>query len=198
MRRQSATEVQPPVSSYDYVSLVRPIGDAGWPVAFDTPDAGAEGGRRQVELHPGHVLLRRWLGGLPFRASVDYVRYRGLAIALLDPEGEDEGVAVVLVHDEVELSVTLYSAPHADDVVAEWRFWSALLGLPMLITDAAGTLSAAYPTLGRLVVGEVQLRRRRRSVLRHRRPAMFKRRAAGRPAAPLPVHRGERELIARD
>ena len=198
MRRQCATEARPPVSSYDYVSLAWPIGGASWPVVFDTADAGADGDGRRVELHPGHVVLRRRLGGLPLRAAIEYSRYRGLAIALLDPEGEDDGVAVVLVHDDVELSVTLYSAPHVDDVVAEWRFWSGLLGLPMLITDAAGTHAAAYPTLGRLVIGEVQLRRRGRGVLRYRRPAMFKRRAAGRPAASPPVHRGERELSARD
>ncbi|MFD2140288.1 DUF6101 family protein [Ancylobacter oerskovii] len=191
-------EAWPPVSTYEYVSLARPIGTAGWPVVFEAPDPGADGGCRRVELHPEHLVLHRRLGGLPLRAAIDYSRFRGLAIALLDPQGEDDSVAVVLVHEDAELSVTLYSAPHVDDVVAEWRFWSGLLGLPMLITDAAGTLAAAYPTLGRLVIGGMQPRRRRRSVLRHRRPAMFRRRAAGCTPAALPVHRGERELIARD
>ena len=196
MRRHFAAEARPPVSTDQYVSLVHPLGDAGWPVMFDAPCAG--GGTRRVELHPGHLVLRRHLGGLPLCAAIEYTRYQGLAISLLDPEGDDEGIEVVLVHEDAELSVTLYSAPHVDDVVAEWRFWSALMGRPMLVSDASGRLAAAYPVLGRLVIGAGRPRRRRRSVLRHRRPAMFQRRAAGRPAGALPVHRGECELIARD
>lgn len=198
MRRQLATEARLPLSTYRYVSLGRPTSDAAWPVAFETTDAEADGRLRRIELHADRVVLRRRIGGLPLREEVAYRLYRGLAIALMDPQGDDESIAVVLVHDDPALSLTLYSAPHTDDVVAEWRGWSQLLGLPMLVADATGTLGAAYPTLGRLTVGTTGERRRRRSALRHRRPSMFRLRAAGRPGPAQPVHRGERELSARE
>lgn len=198
MRRQFAAEARPPVPTYSFVSLKRPMGLGEEPVAFEAPDPEADGGFRRVELHHDHIELRRRLGGVPLRVALDYARFRGLALALLDPEGDSDAIAVVLMHEDPGLSVTLYSAPHTDDVVAEWRGWSTLLGLPMLVMDAGGVLKAAYPTLGRLTVGDIRARRRRRGALRHRRPAMFRRRAAGRPDPAPPVHRGERELIARD
>jgi hypothetical protein len=40
-------------------------------------------------------------------------------------------------------------------------------------------------------------RRRRRNVIRMRRPKFLMRRKAGRPASEPTIHRGEREIIAR-
>lgn len=198
MRRQFAAEALPPVPTYPYVSLGQRGEGSQWPITFQSIDPSADAGVRLVELHNDHIVLRRRLAGIPMKVSLDLSRYEGVAVALLDPEGEDDGVAVVLVHADPALSVTLYSAPHIDDVVAEWRRWSEDLGLPMLVTDEDGTRRAAYPMIGRLVVGESRARRRRRSVLKYRRPSVFKRRSFGRPAPQPTVHRGERELIARD
>jgi hypothetical protein len=164
---------------------------------FQSIDPDAENGVRRVELARDHLVLRRRMAGNPMKLRLAYADYEGLAVALLDPEGDGEGVAIVLVHADPALSVTLYSAPHTDDVVAEWRFWSAELGVPMLLTEQDGTRRPAYPMIGRLSVSAPG-RRRRRGALKHRRPTVFRRRSAGHPVAGSPVHRGERELIARD
>ncbi|WP_202911105.1 DUF6101 family protein [Ancylobacter sp. TS-1] len=195
--RQMMAEARPLRTTYPYVTLERPAGE-GWPLVFQTLDEGADDGVRLVELGLDRVVLRRRVAGVPMKAARPLRDYRGLAVALLDPEGEDEGVAIVLVHADSALSVTLYSAPHIDDVVAEWRGWAEALGLPMLVTEADGTHRPAYPQIGRLLVGEARGRRARRGALKHRRPSVYCRRAAGRPTGEPAVHRGEREMFARD
>ncbi|MCK0206983.1 DUF6101 family protein [Starkeya koreensis] len=195
--RQMGAEARPLQVTYPYVALERPAGE-GWPLVFQSLDEGADDGVRLVELGIERVVLRRRVAGVPMKATRPLRDYDGLAVALLDPEGEGEGVAIVLVHADSALSVTLYSAPHIDDVVAEWRGWSETLGLPMLVTEADGSRRPAYATLGRLVVGEARGRRPRRGPLKHRRPSVYRRRAAGRPFGEPAVHRGEREMFARD
>jgi len=208
--RQCRAEARPSGPTYPYVQLGRLAGpraekppQAGAtpdeaPIVFQSIDPGADDGVRRIELGADHLVLRRRMAGMPMKLRLAYADYEGLAVALLDPEGDGEGVAIVLVHADPALSVTLYSAPHVDDVVAEWRFWSAELGVPMLLTERDGNRRPAYPMIGRLSVGATLARRRRRGPLKQRRPSMFRRRAAGRPLAGLEVHRGERELIARD
>jgi len=198
MQRQLRMEACPPVQATSYVTLARPVDDSEWPIVFQSFDPSADGGARLIELHRDHLILRRRMAGIAMKLQLDLRAYQGLAVALLDPEGDDDGVAVVLIHADPGLSVTLYSASHIDDVVAEWRRWSSDLGLPMLVTEPEGTLRAAYPMIGRLVVGASVRRRRRRGALKHRRPAVFLRRGAGRPVANAAVHRGEREMFARD
>lgn len=198
MRRQLRVEACPPVQSYAYVALARPADDSQWPIVFQSVDPAADGGARLIELHRDHLVLRRRMAGIAMKLRLEFSAYQGIAVALLDPSGDDEGVAIVLIHADPALSVTLYSAPHIDDVVAEWRRWSSDLGLPMLVTEPEGTLRAAYPMLGRLVVGASLVRRRRRGALKHRRPAVFLRRGAGRPVANAAVHRGEREMFGRE
>lgn len=196
--RQQMAEARPPVTTYPYVALARPAAPEGWPIRFQSLDPGADNGVRLIELGTDEVVLRRHVAGVPMKLARPLARYEGLAVVLLDPEGDDDGVAIVLVHADPALSVTLYSAPHIDDVVAEWRGWSETLGLPMLVTEADGTRRPAYAMLGRLVMAEARARRPRRGPLKHRRPSVYRRRAAGRPLGDLAVHRGEREMIARD
>lgn len=196
MRRHSAVDGSPPVQPDDHVRIDRPCAQADWPVRFEERDGGADAGRRDIELHPDHVVLRRRVAGIAMRLKLRLASYRGVAVRLLDEESE--GVALVLAHDDPSLSVTLFSAPTPDDVVAEWRFWAAALGLPMLVTRLDGTLNAACPMIGRLVVARPIARRRRRGALKHRRPTIFMRRAASRPGKTGMVHRGEREISARE
>ncbi|WP_246252275.1 DUF6101 family protein [Ancylobacter pratisalsi] len=171
------------MTDYRFVTLDMPADPESWPVVFSSIDPSADGGTRRVELHRDHLVLRRRMAGIPMKVRLDLAAYEGLAVALLDPEGDGEGVAVVLLHADPSLSVTLYSAPHANDVVAEWRRWSAELGRPMLVSEADGSRSPAYPMIGRLTVAGVLARRRRRGALKDRRPSVFRRRAAGRPLA---------------
>lgn len=202
MRRQTAVDGSPPVQQRTHVPqtahvwIGRPCGPGDWPLRFHGQDDGADAGMREVELHPDHVVLRRRVAGIAMRLSVRLAAYRGVAVRLIDEDSE--AVALVLAHADPSLNVTLYSASTPDDVVAEWRFWAATLGLPMLATRLDGTTEAAYPMIGRLVVARMVPRRRRRGALKHRRPTIFVRRAARRPGPVDVVHRGEREISARD
>jgi hypothetical protein len=185
-----------PVQPDPYVRIERPSALGEWPVRFRDRDDGSDAGVRAVELHPDHVVLRRHVAGIPMRLSLRLASYQGVAVRLLDEESE--GVTLVLAHADPSLEVTLFAAPTPDDVVAEWRGWTKTLGLPMLVTKLDGTIEAAYPMLGCLVIGRTIQRRRRRGALKHRRPTIFMRRAATRPGKTNVVHRGECEISARD
>src|SRR5205823_6617339 len=95
------------------------------------------------------------------------------------------------------LSFPLRHADGADDLIAEWQSWARVLKLPLLVTDADGSLREPFPHLGALRIGEPVGRRRRRSSLRRRRPSILLRRKPGRPGPTPYVHRAEREIIAR-
>lgn len=196
-QRMMEAQLRRPAALAPYVALARPATSEGWPLRFEAADDGADDGVRQIELGLDRVVIYRRVAGVAMKAARPLDAYRGLAVALLDPEGDDDGVVLVLVHEDPALSVTLYSAPHIDDVVAEWRGWSAALGRPMLVTLADGSHQPAYAMVGRLVIGEMHARRARRGALKHRRPSVYRRRGAGRTGE-LTVHRGERELSARD
>jgi hypothetical protein len=72
-----------------------------------------------------------------------------------------------------------------------------VLALPLLAQDDAG-VREAFPRLGELRIGRVRPRRRRHSALKRRRPSISFRHATGRIGETTPVHRGERETIARN
>jgi hypothetical protein len=58
-------------------------------------------------------------------------------------------------------------------------------------------LRSPYPSLGAVRVGGPSPRRRRKTAIKRRRASAPLRRQLGRVGAPLAVHRGEREIIAR-
>ncbi len=72
-----------------------------------------------------------------------------------------------------------------------------MLALPLLVGHSAG-VRAAFPRLGKLRIGRVHPRRRRRSALKRRKPSISFRRVAGLITEAMPVYRGEREIIARN
>jgi hypothetical protein len=80
--------------------------------------------------------------------------------------------------------------------VAEWRAWSEVLDVPLLLAEQGA--SAANARLGQIHIERPRPRRRRRSALKKRRPAIFLRRGFGKVTRRTPVHRGEREIIARN
>jgi hypothetical protein len=103
---------------------------------------------------------------------------------------------VVLEHADPALSLTLYRAVHGADIVAEWRAWGRALSLPLLVAEADGHLREPFERIGAVRVGRPLLRRRRRSSLKARRPALPLRRQPSATAGRAAVHRGERELTA--
>jgi len=166
------------------------------PVRFTANDAAADERVRHVELHPERVILRRAVHGMRIALNMPVQAFLGVSIRLT-PETDDTpaGVAVFLEHRDPALSIELYAAENADDVVAEWQLWARVLGVPALVAGSDGKFSEPFPRLGSVLCRAPAQRRRRRSPLARRRPRFLTRRRVGAKRAPL-VHR-EREIIAR-
>jgi hypothetical protein len=167
------------------------------PVRFRAGDADADGRVRFVELYRDEVILRRSVRGLRMAVSLPIATFRGVAMRLMPPRGADAGtVAVMLEHPDPALSVPLFAATEATDLLAEWRLWGRIFGLPLLAAADDGTLHEAFACLGAVRVAAPSPRRRRTGIVRTRRPSFLTRRKPGR-AGPARVHR-EREIIARN
>jgi hypothetical protein len=166
------------------------------PVRFRAADADADGRVRLVELYRDEVILRRSVRGLRMAVSMPISTFRGIAMRLVPPRGAAAGtVAVMLEHPDPALSVPLFAATEATDLLAEWRLWGRIFGLPLLAAAYDGTLREAFACLGAVRVAAPCPRRRRSGTIRTRRPRFLARRKPGRAGAAR-VHR-EREIIAR-
>ncbi len=133
---------------------------------------------RQVELHREHVVLRRAVLGMRMAVNVRVSDFLGVAV-----RGIDDAQMLVLVHRDPALSIPLGSSSDAEEISSAWQMWSDIFRLPQLTEPAPRTPSP---------------RRRRRNAIRARRPKFLVRRRAGFRPDGTSVHRGEREIIARD
>lgn len=168
------------------------------PVRFAATDAAADERVRHVELHRERVVVRRSLAGMRMALNMPVSAFTGVAIKVKAGEGDAQAtVWVVLQHRDPALALPLFVSREADDAFAEWRTWAKVLGLPLLVEED-GALREPFARLGQMRVEGVKPRRRRRSALKRRRPTMPLRRATGKLIATTPVHRGEREIIARN
>ena len=169
------------------------------PVRFTAADEAADERTRIVDLHRERVVLRRSVRGMRMALSMPVAAYRGVAIRMVGDAGKPpSAIAVVLEHGDPSLSLPLFAATEPDDIVAEWQSWGRVLGLPLLVADGDGSLREPFARLGVLRIEAPSFRRRRRTAIARRRPSRLLRRRPGElPASPI-VHRGEREIIARD
>jgi hypothetical protein len=169
------------------------------PVRFEAADEAADGRRRVVDLHRERVVVRRCVRGMRMALNLPVAAFRGVAIRLIGNAAEPpSAIAVVLEHGDPALSLPLFSASTSDDIVAEWQSWARVLGLPLLVAEGDGSLREPFARLGALRIEAPTWRRRRRSAIARRRPSLLLRRRAGAPSNAATVHRGEREIIARD
>ena len=169
------------------------------PLRFAASDAGADGSVRFVELTRERVVLRRSVRGMLMAVNLPVASYLGVALRIEPPVGAAESaVTLMLEHRDGALSLPLYRAADSTDVVAEWQSWARALKLPLLVAEADGRLREPFERVGALRVGAPQLRRRKHTALKRRRPSIFLRRKPGRRLDAAPVHRGEREIIARN
>ena len=169
------------------------------PVRFEAADEAADERRRVVDLHRERVVLRRSVRGMRMALNMPVTVYRGVAIRLYgEADRPPTSIAVVLEHADPALSLPLFCAAEADDIIAEWQSWARVLGLPLLVAECDGTFREPFARMGSLRVEAPSLRRRRRNPIARRRPSRFARRRVGAPAPTPVVHRGEREIIARN
>lgn len=123
------------------------------------------------------------------------VEWRGLAIGVDEREGRFL-YRVRMVHDDPVQAATLVQTEDEREAVAAWRYWSASLRLPRLVERAPDEFHAMEWRCGALVV-RTRAPRRRGSPLFARRPRRSAIRAMG-AKGPMPLHAGEREIIARN
>ncbi len=169
------------------------------PVRYAARDSGADGQVRDIELDRDRVVLKRAVAGIRMKVGVPVTEFAGVTMRTLPPDGEEPAaVAVMLEHRDTGLTVPLYVATEGDDVMAQWKCWGRVLGVPLLVADGDGALREPFRRIGRVDLGTPGPRRRRRAALKWRRPSILMRRKPGRPATLPTVHRGEREIIARN
>jgi Family of unknown function (DUF6101) len=147
------------------------------PLSFSAHDTRADGGVRQVELHRERVVLRRAVSGMRMAVNVRVSDFLGIALR----EVEDAQM-LVLAHRDPSLSIPLCISEDHDEIADAWRMWSEIFALPQL------------QDVGR----EPAPRRRRHNAIRVRRPRFLMRRKSGELLPCAPVHRDEREIVARD
>ena len=167
------------------------------PVRFAASDAAADERVRHVELHRERVVVRRTLAGMRMALNLPLSAFSGVGLRVMT-SASGAHCAVVLAHKDPGLVLPLFLSREADDAMAEWRSWAAVLGLPLLLHDEDAGWRDAFARMGGVRVSAVRPRRRRRSTLKQRRPSLLMRRQPGRLEASTPVHRGEHEIIARN
>jgi Family of unknown function (DUF6101) len=169
------------------------------PVRFEAADEAADERRRVIDLHRERIVVRRCVRGMRMALNLPLTAFRGVAIRLTGKAGEPPtAIAVVLEHCDPALSLPLFSSSASDDIVAEWQSWGRVLGLPLLVAERDGSLREPFARLGAVRIEAPTWRRRRRSAIARRRPSILLRRRAGVPLKTPSLHRGEREIIARN
>lgn len=193
MRRQTKAGGLPPAAGSSRTLRLDPH---SLPVRYTAEDARADDRSRIVEIDRNRVMLFRTVNGVRMRVRIPLDGFLGVAVRVTALGEADSSLAITLEHADPALSVALYVADQFEEAAAEWQAWGRVLGCPLLIADADGTLRAPLAMVGALLVGESIARRRRRSALRKRRPYFTTRRKGFAVRLAPVVHRGEREIIA--
>ena len=168
------------------------------PVRFAAPDAAADGGVRRVTLESGRVVMDRIVRSVVMRIAVPLSQFSGVVVRLAPADkAEADRLEVLIAHRDRALDVPLSSGPRDGDGIAEWRSWSRALNLPLLVEELDGVRRAPTARIGALEVGAPRARRGR-GLLKGRRTRFQTRRRTGKLTPETPVHRGEREIIARN
>jgi Family of unknown function (DUF6101) len=149
------------------------------PLSFDARDIRADGGVRQVEIHRERVVLRRAVLGMRMAVNVRVSDFLGIGLRGID----DETRMLALIHRDPSLTIPLLISTDRTEIETASALWSEIFGLPQLPEEKRREPAA---------------RRRRRNVIARRRPKFLVRRRVGDARRELPVHRGEREIIARN
>jgi hypothetical protein len=173
VRRQTATGGINPAGS----SRALRLDPLSLPISFRAHDARADGFVRQVELHRERVVLHRAVRGMRMSVKLRVSDFLGIGLRSVR-----DGEMLVLVHRDPSLSIPLCITTDMDELAAAWQLWSDVFALPMLEDSSR----------------EPAQRRRRRNVIRTRRPKFLLRRRVGDLLDTAKNYNGEREIIARN
>ena len=173
MRRQTATSGSNSAGS----GRMPRLDPLSLPLSFSAHDTRADGGVRQIELHRERVVLRRAVSGMRMAVNVRVSDFLGIALREVD-----DAQMLVLAHRDPSLSIPLCISEDPDEIAGAWQMWSEAFALPQL------------QDIGH----EPAPRRRRHNAIRVRRPRFLVRRKSAELLPCAPVHRGEREIVARD
>ncbi|MFB9264213.1 DUF6101 family protein [Bradyrhizobium erythrophlei] len=174
MRRQTSTSGTNPAGS----SRAMRLDPLSLPLSFHAHDGRADGGVRQIELHRERVVLRRAVKGMRMAVNVRVSDFLGVAV-----RGIDDAQMLVLVHRDPSLTIPLGTSSDPEEIASAWQMWSEIFRLPQLTEEAPRAPAS---------------RRRRHNTIRARRPKFLVRRRAGFRVNGTSMHRGEREIIARN
>ncbi|WP_152044974.1 DUF6101 family protein [Aureimonas psammosilenae] len=144
------------------------------------------------------VAIQRRLqrSGVPMTIALPPAAFAGVAARAMESEDGTVTVTLELFHNDPKLCVPLLVATDLFDVAADWRGWSELFSLPMLMVEASGQVTALEETLGGIRSSQPTSRRSGASGSRHRRPRFLARRKPGGLGMRMIVA-GD-EIIARD
>jgi len=165
------------------------------PVRFPARDAGADGQMRQIELDRDRVVLRRAVRGMRMKIRLPVDAFVGITLV---PAEDGSTGSIILDHSDSSLSVPLLERAPLDEANVMWRAWGRVLGLSLWQRDEAGGVRQVSAGRRTLQIAKDTGRRRRRAAIRKRRPSILMRRKPGRHVGLCLVHRGEREIIARN
>jgi hypothetical protein len=175
VRRQTQTSGINPAGS----SRALRLDPLSLPQRFDARDIRADGGVRQVEIHRERVVLRRAVLGMRMAVNVRVSDFIGIGMRGIDGEAQ----MLALIHRDPSLTIPLCISADREEIDSAAVMWSEIFNLPQLPEEKRREPAA---------------RRRRRNVISRRRSKFLMRRRAGDIARERPVHRDEREIIARN
>ena len=142
------------------------------------------------------AVVRRKLeaSGIPVAIAINARSFKGIAARAMEDADGELTVTLEMHHEEARLSVPLLVACDLYDVAADWRSWSEIFNLPMLMVESDGRVTALEETFGQLKASEPSSRRH--SSHRKRRPRFLARRKPGGLGMRMTLQ-GE-EIIARN
>jgi hypothetical protein len=147
---------------------------------YDTGLSG-EASEAAVVLDRGLATISRRLpSGIPMAMRMPMDIFEGVAVRMVPASDGSEDVTIVveLLHRDPMLSLPLMVTTEMDDVIADWRAWGRILGVPLLLVDADGSYRPVETRIGCVTVQPMKPRRKR-SVLAKRRPRFLARRRTG-------------------
>lgn len=67
--------------------------------------------------------------------------FRGVAARRIETADGQKAISLVLLHKNADYSIPLLISRNHDDVLLDWRLWSDIYDLPMLLMDTNGIIS---------------------------------------------------------